>query len=209
MRTISDIYQTIEDNMTDSASEADDVSLNDILEMFHGRAFGIFLFFFSLPAALPLPAVGVGTVLGIPLLFLTVQQAIGRETVWFPKKMREKRVKKTTITRIISTARPWTRRIERLVKPRLEFMTHGLFARLIGIFGFIMTLSVCLPFPMTNTVPSLGIALMSVGVISRDGLAVIAGALIGSLWVCALVLITIFLGLEGIELVKDMIKGYL
>ncbi len=204
MRTISDIFKAVEERITE-----DDVSMDELLELFHERAFGIFLFFFALPAALPLPAVGVGTILGIPLLFLTAQQAIGRHTIWFPQKIRQKRIKRTTIMGIINKATPWTMRIEKLVKPRLEFITHGLFSRLIGVFGFIMTLSVCLPFPMTNTVPSLGIALMSIGVISRDGLAVIAGALIGSLWVCALVLITIFLGIEGIELVKDFIKGYL
>ncbi len=204
MRTISDIFKAVEERITE-----DDVSMDELLELFHERAFGIFLFFFALPAALPLPAVGVGTILGIPLLFLTAQQAIGRHTIWFPQKIRQKRIKRTTIMGIINKATPWTMRVEKLVKPRLEFITHGLFSRLIGVFGFIMTLSVCLPFPMTNTVPSLGIALMSIGVISRDGLAVIAGALIGSLWVCALVLITIFLGIEGIELVKDFIKGYL
>lgn len=204
MRTISDIFKAVEERITE-----DDVSMDELLELFHERAFGIFLFFFALPAALPLPAVGVGTILGIPLLFLTAQQAIGRHTIWFPQKIRQKRIKRTTIMGIINKATPWTMRVEKLVKPRLEFITHGVFSRLIGVLGFIMTLSVCLPFPMTNTVPSLGIALMSIGVISRDGLAVIAGALIGSLWVCALVLITIFLGLEGIELVKDFIKGYL
>ena len=62
---------------------------------------------------------------------------------------------------------------------------------------------------MTNTVPSFGIALMSIGVVMRDGLAVLTGALIGMLWVCALSFIIITLGTEGIDFVKDIIKGYL
>jgi hypothetical protein len=72
-----------------------------------------------------------------------------------------------------------------------------------------MSISVCIPLPLTNTVPSFGIALMSVGVVTRDGLAVIAGAIIGLLWVFALVFIVSFLGTEGIDFVKETIKTYI
>ena len=72
-----------------------------------------------------------------------------------------------------------------------------------------MALSVIIPLPLTNTIPSLGIALMAVGVIMRDGLAVIAGALIGMAWVALLCGIVIFLGTDGIDLAKDFIKGLL
>ncbi len=204
MDKISYIFRKLEDTMTD-----DDISLNDVMEAFHERGFGVFLFFFALPAALPLPAVGVGTVLGIPLLFLTVQQALGRDRVWFPKKMREKRLKCDTVRRIIQKAEPWLVRIEKLAKPRLSFVTRGFFTHIIGLFGFIMTLAVCIPLPMTNTVPSLGIALMAVGMIMRDGLAVLAGATVGLVWVSALSFAIIFFGIEGIDLMKDFIKGYL
>ncbi len=204
MHSISDIFKQLRDAMT-----SDDISLDEILEVFHERGFGVFLFFFSLPAALPLPAVGVGTVLGLPLLFLTAQQAMGRHTIWFPKKMRAKRLKCNTIRGFADKAEPWVARIERFIKPRLGFVTQGAFSNLIGVFGFLMTLAVCIPLPLTNTVPSLGIALMAIGILMRDGLAVLAGAGIGILWICMLSLIVIVLGVEGIGLIKDMIKSYL
>ncbi|MGH1455616.1 MAG: exopolysaccharide biosynthesis protein [Alphaproteobacteria bacterium] len=204
MHSISDIFKQLRDAMT-----SDDISLDEILEVFHERGFGVFLFFFSLPAALPLPAVGVGTVLGLPLLFLTAQQAMGRHTIWFPKKMRAKRLKCNTIRGFADKAEPWVACIERFIKPRLGFVTQGAFSNLIGVFGFLMTLAVCIPLPLTNTVPSLGIALMAIGILMRDGLAVLAGAGIGILWICMLSLIVIVLGVEGIDLIKDMIKSYL
>ncbi len=204
MRSVSDIFKTIETQVTE-----EEISLAKLLEVFHERAFGVFLFFFALPAALPLPAVGVGTVLGIPLLFLTAQQAIGRHTIWFPAKLKAKTFRREKIIGMIASATPWVERIEKIIKPRLEFITQGVFSHLIGVMGFIMTLAVCLPFPLTNTVPSMGIALMSVGVISRDGLAVIAGAIIGMGWVCMLAAVTIFLGTEGLDIIKDVIKGYI
>lgn len=203
MRSVSDILKNIESELN-----GESISIGDLLKTFHERGFGFFLFLFALPAALPLPAVGVGTVLGLPLVFLTLQQAIGRRTIWFPKALKQKSLKRETVTSLINKALPWTNRLERFIKPRLNFVTTGVFSRVIGVFGFIMALSVCVPLPLTNTVPSFGIALMSVGVIMRDGLAVLAGALIGILWVGALCFIIMFLGTEGIDFVKEVIKGY-
>lgn len=204
MHSISDIFNQLRNVMI-----KEHITLDEILEVFHERGFGVFLFLFALPAALPLPAVGIGTVLGIPLLFLTLQQAVGRHTIWFPHKMRKKQIKCDTVRGFIDTAEPWVARIEKFVKPRLGFITQGVFSLLIGVFGFVMTLAVCVPLPLTNTVPSLGIALMAVGVIMRDGLAVLAGAGIGLLWVLGLTTVIIIFGIEGLELVKEFIKGYL
>ena len=203
MRSLSDILKSIE-----TECKGESISINDLLEAFHERGFGFFLFLFSLPAALPLPAIGVGTILGIPLIFLTAQQAIGRRTIWFPEKFKNKSLKRESVIAMIDKALPWTQRIEKLVKPRLSFVTHDVFSRLIGVFGFIMALSVSIPLPLTNTVPSLGIAIMSVGVITRDGLAILVGAAIGMIWVCAITAIILFLGTEGVDIVKDLIKGY-
>ncbi len=204
MRSLSDILKSIE---TECSGET--ISIDNLLEAFHERGFGFFLFIFALPAALPIPAVGVGTILGMPLVFLTAQQAIGRHTIWFPERFKEKGLKRETVISMVERALPWTKRVEKLIKPRLSFVTQGLFSRIIGIFGFIMALSVCVPLPLTNTVPSFGIALMSIGVIMRDGLAVLAGAIIGMLWVSALVAVVLFLGTEGIDVVKELIKSYI
>lgn len=204
MRNLSDILNAIDTEIT-----TEKVSMSDLLEVFHERGFGFFLFFFALPAALPIPAVGVGTILGMPLLFLTAQQAVGRHTIWFPEKIKHKTISKTKINSFTKAAMPWVKRIEKLVKPRLEFITQGGFSKLIGILGFIMAIAVCIPLPLTNTIPSLGIALMAVGILMRDGLAVLAGAAIGIAWVILLCGIIIFLGTDGIEIAKEFIKGLL
>lgn len=203
MRRLSDIFQDIEAHL-----EPDGMSVRRMLDLFHERGFGVFLFLFSLPAALPLPAVGVGTVLGLPLVFLTIQQALGRHTIWFPEKIKAKSLSRTKIDSFIAAAMPWVLRIERIVKPRLGFVTSGLFSNLIGVAGFIMALSVCIPLPFTNTIPSLGIALMAVGVVMRDGLAVLAGLIIGLSWVGMLVYFTVFFGTEGVLIAKEFIKGF-
>ena len=45
------------------------------------------------------------------------------------------------------------------------------------------------------------------GILMRDGLAVIAGAIIGIGWVLALCYFVYFFGTEGIDMMKDAIKS--
>ena len=169
----------------------------DLLEALHERGFGILIFIFALPAALPLPGLGINTVIALPLLFLTVQQAMGRHRIWVPEWMKYKSVSRAQFEGFINMAVPYLR--------RLEF----LFSHLIGLAGVIMTLSICVPLPLTNTVPAFGIALMALGVVMRDGLAVIAGMVIGLIWPAGIFYILIFMGTQGLEVVKDTIMSYI
>jgi hypothetical protein len=205
IRPLSALLSDLKDNFHGQ----EDVSVAQILEAFHERGFGFLIFIFALPAALPLPAVGLGTILALPLLFLTAQQAMLRHTIWLPERIKSRSFKRTTISGAVDVALPWMRRIERLVRPRLGFVTSGFFSRIIGVFGFLMTLVVLFPIPMTNTVPSMSIAIMAVGVMMRDGLAVILGVVVGLAWTALLFGALIFFGAEGLDILKDMIKSIL
>ncbi len=204
IRSISDVL-----NDLNSALKGQHVSIGDIIEALHERGFGFMLLIFALPMALPLPVPpGINILLASPLILLTAQQALGRHTIWMPEKIRKRGVARTKLESFINGAIPWMRRLEILLRPRLGGITHGPFSNVIGVLGLIMALTVCIPVPLTNTVPSLGIALMAVGVIMRDGLAVLAGALIGTLWVLMLTYVALFLGAEGIDMIKEAIKSF-
>ena len=179
----------------------------DLLEALHERGFGFLLFIFALPAAVPLPGLGINVIIALPLLFLTAQQAMGRHTIWIPEKMKYKSISRARFEAMLEHALPLISKIEVLIRPRLGVITQGTFGNLIGLVGLIMALSICVPLPLTNTVPAMGIALMALGVIMRDGLAVISGALLGLTWVTILMGILIFLGTEGLDLVKEGIRS--
>lgn len=204
IRTLSDLLNDIK-----SQTSGSKVSLAQIIEGFHERGFGFFLFLFALPAALPIPAIGINAIIAIPLLLLTAQQAIGRHIIWVPQKLKNKSISKERLDKTIDGAQPWVKRLEFFVKPRLSYITQGIFSNIIGVAGFLMALAVSIPIPLTNTVPSFGIALMAIGVLMRDGLAVIAGMIIGTLWIMLLVGFILTFGPEGFEMMKDFIKGLL
>ncbi len=198
LHEISDRYRPLES-----------VTIGSLLEAFHERGFGFFLFLIALPCALPIPSMGISTLISLPLLLLTGQQALGFHTIWLPGSLKRRTVSGEGIQKFITLCMPWVRRLEIFVRPRLGFMTQGVFSHLIGISGFIMAMSNALPVPLTNTVPCIGICLMSVGVVMRDGLAVLGGMALGLAWIAMLVVAFIFFGIEGFVLVKEWIKSFL
>ena len=201
-RTLSQLLEDLREHL-----QGDNVTVDTLLKAFHERGFGFFLFLIALPAALPIPALGISTIIALPLMILTFQQAMGRHMVWVPQSLRTKQVSRGKVEGFIDKAKPWIKRLEVLTKPRLSFITQGVFSIIIGISGFLMSIAVAIPLPLTNTIPAFGIAVMAMGVLMRDGLAVLAGMLIGTLWVALLFGLTLFLGAEAIDLLKDTIKG--
>jgi hypothetical protein len=177
--------------------DGENITVGEILAAFHERGFGFFLFLFALPAALPIPALGINFIVAAPLILLTSQQALGRHSVWLPDFLGKKEISRGRLASYIDAAEPWLEKLEFLIRPRLDFITRGRASNIIGAAGFMMALSVCVPLPLTNTVPSMGIALMAIGLLMRDGLAVLAGAFIGTVWVATLV----FLGQAGVRLI--------
>jgi len=196
-------------NLKKNVAGAENVCIEDIMQAFPHRSFSFFLFLFALPSALPVPAVGYGTLLAIPLLLLTGQQALGFQHPWLPRRIRDYCLTRDQIEGFVDTALPWIHRIEVLIRPRLQFMTGGVMKNVVGIFGLIMSLSILIPLPFTNTVPSLGLALMAVGLLLQDGLALLSGAVIGCAWIGLLLFVTIVYGPEGVDILKTAIKSFL
>lgn len=185
------------------------ISLKRILDVFHERGFGVLLFLLALPAALPVPALGINVIIALPILILTLQQSIGRRTVWMPETLKKRQIKKKHLIAFLDKGMPLVRFTEIFFKPRLGFITQGFFSLLIGILGTVFALSITLPIPLTNTVPAMAVALMAIGVIMRDGLAVLCGAVLGCAWVSALIYFALVFGENGLILFKNMIKGIL
>jgi hypothetical protein len=175
-RRLSDILQDIADA---PAAPEDRISLGNLIEGFGNRAFGALLFIFAVPVALPIAIPGISAVLGAPLLFLSWQLMRGREQPWLPEVMRNRSFKRVDFTRMLRRVLPAIRRVERLVGPRLIWLTNRRGEQVIALFAFVLAVVLFLPIPFGNTVPALAIATMALAVLERDGVAAVAGALIG------------------------------
>ena len=79
----------------------DRIRLVDLSRAFGDRAFGALLLVFALPNLLPLPP-GSSTVLGIPLMLISVQLALERTELWPPRAVGERSLGKGDLQRIVA-----------------------------------------------------------------------------------------------------------
>lgn len=185
IRSLSELIKDVQDKIPQH-----ELSFSELLEAFHERGFGLILLLFALPMALPIPVPpGLNIALATPLILLTAQQLYGRRTIWLPQRIRQKKFSSGALKDMLDKAQPWIHKIEWLIRPRLAFITQGVCSHFIGFCGLLMALAICVPIPLTNTVPSLGIALMAIGVLMRDGLAVLTGIIIGLSWISLLAIL--------------------
>lgn len=173
--------------------KADSITLDELKEALHERGFGVLIMIFALPLCLPIPVPpGYTTIFSIPILFFAVQMIFGRDSPWLPNWLSKKQIKRSTLAAIVEKGAPWLRKIEKLLHPRLFIVSSSSAGeKLFGFFVFIFALSIALPLPFTNWPPAVGIVVMSLGLLSRDGIYIIIGTLIGIMGVALTVLILI------------------
>jgi hypothetical protein len=171
------VLQRIEANAT-----SEDINIRDIVDQLDERAFGILILLLAIPCLVPgLPG---AQIIAIPIFLLSVQMVIGRSEPWLPGWFLRQSVKRSWIAAMAGFADKRLRWTEALARPRLTFLASGLAERLAALLMAIASVTIMLP--ITNTIPSLGLTLIAVGLIQRDGLFVLAGAAVAAAWVTLL-----------------------
>ena len=156
----------------------DGALIGDIVDQLDERAFGLLILLFAIPCLVPgLPG---AQVIAIPIFLLALQMALGSQEVWLPKRALEARVKSAWIESIADFADKRLRWTTVFSKPRLTFLASGLVERLVGAICAVASVTIMLP--ITNTIPSLAITLIAVGLLQTDGLFTLAGSLLGLAW---------------------------
>ncbi|ERN42843.1 putative ABC-type transport system, permease component [Rubidibacter lacunae KORDI 51-2] len=179
------------------------VTFAELLELAQERAFGVLFALISLPSALPVPAPGYSVPFGIALLLLAMQLAIGREKPWLPPRLAKGAIALETARKFAKSGTPWLKRFEAIARPRLTFLcTNRAGQALMGCAIALMSVSMMIPVPLTNTVPAMGIFITGVGLVEDDGAIALGGLII-----CALgAMLTTAVLLFGAEAVRQGIK---
>jgi hypothetical protein len=176
-------------------------TVGSLIELFGEKSFAIlFLLLLAIPA-LPLPTGGVTHVFELIAMLLALELIVGRRTVWLPERWRRRELGAATQKRFSEVLLRRIRWLERHSRPRLRFLIdHRLNGEVFGLLVLALAVAafVAPPFTGLDTLPSLGVVLLSVGVLLDDGLVALAGVVIGAAGVVA----ELFLGslaLKGIS----------
>ncbi len=205
---------SLSDNLRRSLGENDgsDISLKRILENVDEQGFGLLLMVLSLPSALPIPAAGYSTPFGILFIVLGLQMLAGRHRPWLPEWAARRKMKRAFAEKAIGMAAKWLTKIERLVHPRLKWISSPFGSRFLSFVVVVMAALMTLPIPTTNTFPAAVIFLIGVGLSEKDGLFCVGACAIGVFAIAlysVIIYILITQGMDGVLAFKDWIKELL
>lgn len=159
------------------------LTLHQIRDRLDERAYGLLILILSLPCLVP-GLYGVPQAVGVIIILVAAQLLIGREEPWLPRWVLTLRAKGRWLTAMADFAETRLGWIERVSRPRLLMFATGAGERMAAAFMIMATLTIVLPF--TNTVPSIALLLLSIGLIQRDGVFVLGGAAVATGWLTLL-----------------------
>jgi hypothetical protein len=178
-------------------------SLDSLIELFGEKSFALlFVLLLGVPA-LPLPTGGATHVFEAIAVLLAVQLIAGARRIWLPKRWRAIELAGPRQQRFLSGLMKMIRRLERISKPRLRFLfNHRLSNVVFGLLvvGGSLAAFLAPPFTGLDTLPSLGVVLLSLGVLLEDILVVIVAVLVA----LAGVALEIFLGNAAVGGIKSL-----
>jgi hypothetical protein len=157
-------------------------TLGSLIELFGEKSFAIvFVLLLGVPA-LPLPTGGATHVFEIIAVLLALELVAGRDEIWLPQRWRKLELAGAKQRRFISGLMKMIRRLERFSRPRLRFLfDHRLSNIVFGllVIGGSVAAFFAPPFTGLDTLPALGVVLLSLSVLLKDILVVVVALLVG------------------------------
>lgn len=159
----------------------DHLSLGDLLDTVGDEGLLLLTVLMTLVFLIPVSIPGVSTVFGAAIVLIGVSRLSGRP-LWLPARIRSRPLPAARLRPALGRGLVWVGRLERISRPqRLPALANG---RAVDLFNNLCFIAAALllmaPFgfiPFSNTLPGLALLLYAVGMIQRDGGAVLLGHL--------------------------------
>jgi hypothetical protein len=177
-------------------------TLASLLDIVGPGGFALLFVVLMAPAALPVPTGGATHVLEVIVALLALQLIVGRDEIWLPERWKNKDLAGGRSEKFVTSLVKQIKRVERFSRPRWRWVYRlPLSRRAFGliVLGLTATAFVAPPFSGLDTLPALGVVLISLGVLAEDVLLGVVGLVIGVVGVTA----TLFLG----DLVVKAVRG--
>ncbi len=165
-------------------------TLGGLIDLFGEGSFAvIFVLLMALPA-LPLPTGGATHVLEVITMLLAIELIVGRRQVWLPQRWKGLELAGAPRQKFIGMLLRRIRWLERFSRPRGRWLfCYRLSGFVFGVVVFALTLTAFLapPFSGLDTLPSIGVVMLALGVLFTDVALAAAGVVVGALGVVVVV----------------------
>ncbi len=158
-------------------------TLANLESVFAEKSFAFIILILMAIPALPIPTGGLTHIFEIIVMVLSVELIIGRRVIWIPKKWRNLKISSKTETKLLPALTKRVKWLEHYSKPRLSgLLNDPNFLRVSGLVIFVLTFGalVAPPFSWLDTLPALGVVIVSLSLILEDALLYVIGCLIGA-----------------------------
>src|SRR5205807_2554901 len=153
-------------------------TLGSLIDLFGEKSFAIvFVLLMALPA-LPLPTGGATHVLEIITMLLALELIVGRREIWLPERWKRRELAGASRERFTGVLLKRIRWFERFSRPRGQsLLRHQLSGVLFGVvvFALALTAFVAPPFSGLDTLPSVGVVVLSLGFLLEDAVLATVG----------------------------------
>ena len=159
----------------------DRLTLGELLQVFGDEGLLLLTILLTLVFLIPVSIPGVSTVFGAAILLVGISRVL-RRPLWLPAKLRERALPAARLRPALSGGLHWVRRLEKISRPyRLRRLVDGRAQDIFNNLAFILAaLLLMAPFgfiPFSNTLPGLALLFYAIGMIQRDGTAILLGHL--------------------------------
>lgn len=161
----------------ESLGRSDDpkLTLVEVVEAFGDRGLGALILVLTLMALLPWPP-GGKAIFAVPIILLATELALQHNEVWLPRWALKASLSREAYRRAVAKALKPIRYVENLTRPRLQVLTGAVGEILMGFTCVILAMVMALPVPFGDMLPGLAMIFFALGVMQKDGIAVIVGA---------------------------------
>jgi hypothetical protein len=178
---------------------ADHFTLGWVMGSLRKRAFGMIMLLLSLVAIVP----GLSIVAGLLLMIPAFQMIAGRSAPVFPSRIANRPLPTRHLAALARRAVPLLKYLEKIIHPRWHTPLEAT-KRLVGTVVIILNaLVVVAPIPLSNVIPALVIALISLAYLEEDGLLLLIALLV------AVIVLTVALAAvwETVRGVTDWVRA--
>jgi hypothetical protein len=167
IKTTSSILKTL------AESEKEQLSFGEVIDATRSRAHGFGLLLFALPETIPLPVPSASIFLAIPIVLIAAHLAAFGEGPGLPQRLLRQTIPVSVIQKVSKYVGPVLEKIEHVSHPRL----HAIAARerLLGVVCLLLGIILLAPIPLGNLAPAIGIAVIALGMMQRDGVLILIG----------------------------------
>ncbi|MDA0785130.1 MAG: exopolysaccharide biosynthesis protein [Proteobacteria bacterium] len=168
------------------------VSVGTFMGGLQRRSFGGILIVLALLGMVP----GVSFFAGLVMIVPAIQMMIGLRAPAMPRFVRARELRVDQLRLLLRNITPRLQHLERYVRPRWTVLTDAPMPNIAGLMILVLALVIMVPIPFSNFLPAFAVVLIALGLLERDGIALVIGL------VCALLALIV-----GVFAVMTVLAG--